>query len=185
MSLFESGAKYGPRLAMALPALEQAGVLQLEAVIRWGKERERLVFRYTHRASGGATEPPRLPDEVEALRSALVRGDFGLRVKRSDAILTLPGIGTCVPDLELKGKDGRVAYVEVLGFWSRDAVWRRVELAEKGLGARVVFCVSSRLRVSEEVLSGELPAALYVYKGTMSARAVAERAKTLLARPVG
>jgi hypothetical protein len=106
-------------------------------------------------------------------------------VKRSDAILTLPGIGTCVPDLELKGKDGRVAYVEVLGFWSRDAVWRRVELAEKGLGARVVFCVSSRLRVSEEVLSGELPAALYVYKGTMSARAVAERAKTLLTRPIG
>jgi hypothetical protein len=34
------------------------------------------------------------------------------------------------------------------------------------------------------VLSGELPAALYVYKGSMNARTVAERAKTLLTRPV-
>ncbi len=182
MSLFESGSKYGPRLAMALPALEQAGSLQLEAVVRWGKERERLVFHHTHRATPNAAPPPPLPDEVESLRETIDRGGFGLRIKRSDAILTLPGIGTCVPDLEVSDDRGRIAYVEVLGFWSRDAVWRRVELAEKGLGARVVFCVSSRLRVSEEVLPDDLPAALYVYKGSINARAVAERAKTLLER---
>ncbi len=185
MSLFESGTKYGPRLAMALPALEACDTLELEAVVRWGKERTPLVFRHDHRteARAGESEPP-LPEEVEALRAALAGGDYGLRVKRSDAILTLPGVGTCVPDFELRDASGRVAYVEVLGFWSRDAAWKRVELAEKGLGARVVFCVSSRLRVSEEALPSELPAALYVYKGAMSARAVAERAKTLLERPV-
>jgi hypothetical protein len=38
-----------------------------------------------------------------------------------------------------------------------------------------VFAVSSRLRVSEEVLDGDLPALLYVYKHTMSARSIAER----------
>jgi len=185
MSLFESGAKYGPRLAMALPALEQAASLELEAIVRWGKDRERLVFRYQHRLTGPSTpEPSPLPDEVEALRGALERGDFALRVKRSDAILTLPGIGTCVPDLEVSDERNRVAYIEVLGFWSRDAVWRRIELAQKGLGARVVFCVSSRLRVSEDALPDDLPAALYVYKGFISARAVAERAKTLLDRPL-
>jgi predicted nuclease of restriction endonuclease-like RecB superfamily len=182
MSLFESGAKYGPRLAMALPALEDAGPLELEAIIRWGKDRERLTFRYVSQsASDHAIESP-LPDEVESLREALARGDEGLSVRRSDAILTLPGIGTCVPDLELEDARGRVAYVEVLGFWSRDAVWKRIELAEKGLGARVVYCVSARLRVSEEALPEALPAALYVYKGTMSARAVTQRAKALLER---
>ncbi|HEY1956930.1 MAG TPA: DUF790 family protein [Polyangiaceae bacterium] len=185
MSLFESGTKYGPRLAMALRALEACDSLELEAIVRWGKERTELVFRHEHRLAGRADEAePPLPEEVEALRSALARGDFALTVKRSDAILTLPGVGTCVPDLELAGEGGRVAYVEVLGFWSRDAVWRRIELAQRGLGARVVFCVSSRLRVSEEALPEDVPAALYVYKGTMSARAVAERAKTLLARPL-
>lgn len=185
MSLFESGTKYGPRLAMALPALEACDSLELEAIVRWGKERTTLVFRHEHRvAARTETGEPPLPEEVEALRDALARGDFGLAVKRSDAILTLPGVGTCVPDLELKDDSGRVAYVEVLGFWSRDAVWRRIELAQRGLGARIVFCVSSRLRVSEEALPDEAPSALYVYKGAISARAVAERARTLLARPL-
>lgn len=185
MSLFESGTKYGPRLAMALPALEACDSLALEAIVRWGKERAKLVFQYGHALEkrAGETESP-LPDEVEALRSSLVNAGLGVRTKRSDAILTLPGVGTCVPDLELTDARGRVCYVEVLGFWSREAVWRRIELAQRGLGARVVFCVSSRLRVSEDALPDELPAALYVYKGAMSARAVAERARGLLERAV-
>lgn len=183
MSLFESGTKYGPRLAMALPALEACDTLELEAIVRWGKERTPLVFRHESKLAHASADPG-LPEEVGALRDALARGDFDVTTKVSDAILTLPGVGTCVPDLELRDARGRVAYVEVLGFWSRDAVWKRIELAEKGLGARVVFCVSSRLRVSEEALPAELPAALYVYKGAMNARAVAERAKKLLDRPL-
>jgi len=183
MSLFEAGTKYGPRLAMALPALEACDALELEAIVRWGKERTRLSFKHAHTSATPAEEAP-LPDEVEALRAAIAKGDYGLDVRRSSAILSLPGVGTCVPDLELRDARGRIAYVEVLGFWSRDAVWRRVELAERGLGARIVFCVSSRLRVSEEVLPESLPAALYVYKGSMSARSVADRAKALLDRDV-
>jgi hypothetical protein len=50
-----------------------------------------------------------------------------------------------------------------------------VELVQAGLSERILFAVSSRLRVSEEVLSTELPSALYVYKGTMNARAIAGR----------
>jgi hypothetical protein len=54
-----------------------------------------------------------------------------------------------------------------------------VELAKKGLAARVVYCVSSRLRVSEEVLADDAHAALYVYKGSISASKVIERANKL------
>ena len=42
--------------------------------------------------------------------------------------------------------------------------------------------MSARLRVSEEALPASLPAALYVYKGTMRRRAVVEGAQALLAR---
>ena len=69
-----------------------------------------------------------------------------------------------------------------MGYWSRAAVWQRVELVRAGLAERVLFAVSSRLRVSEEVLGDDLPGALYVYKGTMSARVVAERLDALWAR---
>jgi hypothetical protein len=66
-----------------------------------------------------------------------------------------------------------------MGYWSRAAVWKRVELVQAGLSQRILFAVSARLRVSEAVLDGELPGALYVYKRTMSARAIAERLEEL------
>ena len=61
---------------------------------------------------------------------------------------------------------------EVLGFWNRAAVWRRIELVEQGLSSKIVFVVSARLRVSEEVLDGADSAALYVYKGAINPRAL-------------
>jgi predicted nuclease of restriction endonuclease-like RecB superfamily len=101
----------------------------------------------------------------------------------SDAVLDLPGVGTCVPDLELVHRQsGQTVYLEVLGFWSRDAVWRRIELAQKGLPQPIVFAVSKHLRVSEAALDGELPAALYVYARVMNARAVLDRVQAVADR---
>ena len=48
-------------------------------------------------------------------------------------------------------------------------------MVERGLTHKMLFAVSTRLRVSEEVLDEHASSALYVYKGTMSARAVAGR----------
>jgi hypothetical protein len=88
-------------------------------------------------------------------------------------VLNLPGVGVCVPDLVFT-RDGAKTpvYLEVLGYWSRAAVWRRVELAEAGLPHRVIWAVSDRLRVSEAALPADLPASLYVYKGVMNPRRI-------------
>ncbi|MDB4988782.1 MAG: hypothetical protein JWN04_3960, partial [Myxococcaceae bacterium] len=75
----------------------------------------------------------------------------------------------------LHSETGEVAYLEVMGYWSRDAVWKRIELCDKGLTQRVIFAVSSRLRVSEEVLGDATSSELYVYKGALSAREVLRR----------
>jgi hypothetical protein len=69
----------------------------------------------------------------------------------------------------------------VLGFWSRDAVWKRIELARKGLAA-VVFAVSKHLRVSEAALDDDRPAALYVYARVMNAAAILQRVQEVAAR---
>ena len=49
-----------------------------------------------------------------------------------------PGMGCAFP-IRAQKREGVVIYVEVFGFWSREAVWKRIELAEKGLGARVAY----------------------------------------------
>lgn len=180
-SLFESVTKYGLQLALMLPSLLECDELELEARLRWGKQRAPVSFKYSHRGSGGAAPTPSLPDEVERLRLAINEKSGSWQAMACTEILDLPGLGVCIPDLVFQHGKRRV-YLEVLGYWSRDAVWRRVEMAERGLPARVLFAVSSRLRVSETVLEDSDHAALYVYKGSMSATQVQKRIELLAKR---
>ena len=181
-SLFESVTKYGMQLALVFPALLECDELSLTASLRWGKARRPVVFRLTHRGSSQDYPAPALTDEVERLKDQLSERARGWRITTSQDVLDLPGVGVCVPDLVFEKRDTRV-YLEVLGYWSRDAVWRRVEMAERGLrGAKVLFAVSSRLRVSEEVLADSESAALYVFKGVMSPVQVLDRVEALAGR---
>jgi hypothetical protein len=181
-SLFESVTKYGLQLALVLSAFEACDSWRLEAEVRWGKERTPLVFRLKGDHAPAPARAPSLPDEIRALAGAFAELDTPWRVSASSDILELPGVGLAVPDLVFERGDGATrerVYLEVMGYWSRAAVWKRVELVQAGLSQRILFAVSARLRVSEAVLDGELPGALYVYKRTMSARAIAERLEGL------
>ncbi|MEM1416191.1 MAG: DUF790 family protein [Myxococcota bacterium] len=184
LSLFGAGTKYGLQLALAFPAIRACDRWALSADVRWGKDRARVRFS----AEGSREELPgdaRLPDEVETLRAKCAerygKGKSAWSVAPASDVLSLPGVGECVPDLAFE-KDGTRVLLEVLGYWSRDAVWKRVELAEAGLEVPIVFALSSRLRVSEEVLPDEVPAALYVYKGVMSPKAVLEKIDAVASR---
>jgi uncharacterized protein len=184
-SLFESSTKYGLQLALVLPALESCDEWKLQADIRWGKERTPLVFRLSGGSRSAAAEAPPLPDEVEAFVQAFAALKTEWSVAANTDILEFAGVGLAVPDLVFErwrpgGRDR--LYFEVMGYWSRAAVWRRVELVQAGLVDKVLFAVSAHLRVSEDVLEADLPSALYVYKRTMSARAVVERLEFLAAR---
>lgn len=184
-SMFDSVTKYGLRLACVLPALRALERWSLVADIKWGKSREKLVFNLSNESIAAPAESPsadrlHVSDEVRELAEGIEALDTGWRARPATVLLDVPGQGICIPDLELShASHGRPVYVEVLGYWSRDAVFRRVELAERGLRDRVIFAVSSRLRVSEKVLDKSLASALYVYKGKMSPRAIV----TLAAQP--
>lgn len=193
-SMFDAVTKYGLKLAMLLPALDECTSYELEADVRWGKAREAMTFRRkggvgaasastAAAGQGGGDGPGALPDDV----AALVKGFKALptlwRVAPSTALLALEGVGLCVPDLEFEHRGtGEKIFLEVMGFWSREAVWRRVDLVERGLSKKIVFAVSERLRVSEAVLGADAPAALYVYKGVMSPKVLAERLEALRLR---
>ncbi len=181
-SLFDSVTKYGLQLALVFPTLCECDELRLSAKLRWGKQRTPLTFHYDHlNPTAAAIDGVRAPDEVQHLLAAIEKQGDAWKVTHSDEVFDLPGVGLCIPDLRLE-KAGAVVYVEVLGFWSRDAVFKRVELVEGGLAQRIVFAVSSRLRVSEAVLGDRESCALYVYKGVMSAKAVLGKAEELLQR---
>lgn len=174
-SLFESVTRYGLGLALALPAIRAVPRWSLTADLLWGPSRTKLTFKLDGDAVAAAPAAA-VPDEVATLVAAIAELGGPWRAEPADALLDLPGVGVCAPDLIVThGETGESVYVEILGYWSRAAVWRRVELVERGLADRVVFAVGQHLRVSEEALADELPGALYVYKRTLQARPLLER----------
>jgi len=182
-SLFESVTKYGMELALLLPALEACESVKLVADLRWGKKRDELTFALElERAGAFEASPPR--DDVQGLLASFAESE-AWRAEPAQEVLDLPGVGLCVPDLCFTHQTtGEQVLCEVLGFWNRDAVWRRVELVEQGLGTKIVFVVSARLRVSEAVLSDAESAALYVYKGAINAKALQRKLDQLVAPPL-
>ncbi len=185
-SLFESVTKYGLQLALVLPALDGCDRWRLEADIRWGKERTPLVFRLAGASPRAGDAAAALPDEVLALVRSFRALETSWRVSANTQILDLPGVGLSIPDLVFErrtvGGPRERVYLEVMGYWSRAAVWKRVELVRGGLAERILFAVSAKLRVSEDVLGDDLPGALYVYKHALSARTIAERLEKLVVK---
>lgn len=181
-SLFSASTKYGLQLALALPALRMCSVWRLKADIRWGRYKKPMVFELSGTGPGSDGEL-HLADEVAQLLERFNTLKSPWKAAPASALLNLPGVGICAPDLVFTHADrkGVKVFLEVMGFWSRDAVWRRVELVEAGLPHPIVFCVSARLRVSEAALGDDLPSSLYVYKGVISPKAVLKRLNETLA----
>jgi uncharacterized protein len=178
-SLFDSVQRYGLRLALFLPSVLAFRSFHVRADVLWGKERAPAVLEITpgdglvpHLAELAEPTP-----ELDTFCAAFGRLESEWSVKKSDRVFALPGEVVCVPDLVFANRDtGEAVYLEVFGFWSRAAVWQRVELLRKGtFPGRILLAVGKQLRVSEEVLGEEDAGEIYVYKMTMSPRAVLER----------
>jgi predicted nuclease of restriction endonuclease-like RecB superfamily len=181
LSLFQGGTRYGLALALALPAIAACDTWAIDADVRWGAERRPLRFRLAGTATDlGVTTPAELPEELARLLEAFARLSSDWDVHREPSVLDLPGAGLCVPDLTfVRRRDGARVHFELLGFWSREAVWRRVELVRAGLPHRILFAASRQLRVGEVVLEDNPTAALYVFTRVLAAKEVLARLEQL------
>ncbi len=195
LSLFSANTKYGLALAIAASHLPLLGSFAAEADLLWGKERRVIGFAFgtedlpprvastpqspEDAATGrqGSTAADEEPDEITRLQAAWTTRSSAWTVTTADEILVAPGGEVVVPDLYFhrRGADGVGVTIalEVLGFWSRDAVFRRIDAAAHGFAPQrgapipVLFCASERLRVSESVAGEEGLAGLYVFKGAL------------------
>jgi uncharacterized protein len=178
-SLFDSVQRYGFRLALFLPSVLAFRSFVVRAEVLWGKERAPAIFEIVpgdELVPPFADEPESTP-ELDTFCAAFGRLESEWTVRRSERLFALPGEVVCVPDLVFEnGETGELTYLEVFGFWSRAAVWQRVELIRKGtFPGRILLAVGKQLRVSEEVLGEEDAGEVYVYKMTLSPRAILER----------
>jgi predicted nuclease of restriction endonuclease-like RecB superfamily len=174
-SLFGSAQKYGFRLAMFLPTALSLPRFELRADLRLGAAKEAVEMVITHaddvacrQLAAEAARP-----EIDRLVSAFRALPSEWTVAACDELLPLPGQAVIVPDLSFTSqKSGEVVYLEMMGFWSRDAVWKRIEQIEQGLDARLIIAVKKSLRVSREALDGSTGSSLLVFGTAPSAKEV-------------
>lgn len=178
MSLFRASTKYGTALALTYPWMTTCGPWALQADLLWGKDRESL--RFSCDGHGPAlteeNEPlghdpvPSSPEVQSIVDRWGQRGGF--RVRPCQELMVLPRQQVLVPDLKFEKPGGKVL-LEQLGHWSRDAVFKRAELAVH-LTTPMLFLVPARLRVSEAILPSGERANLLVHKGVVPLKRLEE-----------
>jgi predicted nuclease of restriction endonuclease-like RecB superfamily len=172
--LFKSVTKYGLQLALLLPSLRYCQKWKLSAKLLWGKAKEELDFFLNgDREQISAQEIP-MPEEAEQIVYQIKNlGDQSpWKVRRAIKIFNVPGVGICIPDLLFTKDDNpdEKIYLEMMGYWNREAIFKRIDLCNSGLQEKFIFAYSERLRVNEGLLDSNLPAALLSYKGTIGLR---------------
>ncbi len=177
--MFQAGTRYGMELALSLRALARLNAT-IDVDVLWGTERRVLQFetqldeRWLPKANDAEHDP-----RLEKLCADLSKE--GLVATPNTRVLHIPGTGTIVPDLHIR-VDGHEMFLELLGYWSRDAVFQRAEWSLKHGGLPVLFCVQERLRVSESIINPSAHGALYIYKESLRAKRVAEMLRGLAAK---
>jgi uncharacterized protein len=166
LSLFSATQKYGLQLALFLPAVLQCKDFEMRADLRWGPKRVAKTFAVTpgdglvpHQPDRGVYVPPELAMFVELFKKRV----DGWDIIEETAVLPL-GPGFWVPDFRLvRHSDGRVVYLEVLGFWRRSSVEKHLSRLRQFAKQKFLLAVSEQLKVDDAELEG-LPAEVYRFR---------------------
>jgi predicted nuclease of restriction endonuclease-like RecB superfamily len=186
LSLFRFSQKYGLQMATFLPALLLCSSWKLKADLLWEERRNQCVFYLDSDTELRSHYPDKgvyLTEEEEHLRQrweALKTGDWSLLP--SSRLLRMGSRDIAVSDYRLVHADGREAWLEIVGFWHREALEKRLALLREYGPAHLIVAVSTKMRVSEEDMA-DLSEQIYLYKDVMHPKRLIERAEAV-ARPL-
>ena len=158
-SLFSQTSRYGLALARFLPALLLLpGEWSMEAPLLWkGKEAVLQLdsgsgLRSHYRDAGGWT-----PKEAQWLAERFAALESGWELITEPEPVQIGDV-VIVPDLSFR-RDGRVAHLEILGFWRRGSLDHRLALLQQPSASNLIIAVSRRLcgEEQEQELQGVIP----------------------------
>ena len=171
ISLLKSTNKYGLQMAIFLPALLLAEGWRLEADLAWGKTREPRVFELDdacglvshYKARGNY-----VTDEQKHFEAGFKALGSPWTLSRRTSMHDLGGRDVLIPDLVFKHReDGRVAMLDIVGFWRRGWLKSKAEALEKHGPSNLIIAVSDRLLTEKGGATDDLPITLLPFKGVI------------------
>jgi uncharacterized protein len=175
-SLFSQTTRYGLSLAKFLPALVLQSRWSLRAVVQVKRFKPTLEIDHdtglvSHARNVGRYETREaqwFAERFEAL-------DSGWTLERDPTPLSQGGEGVVVPDFSFR-KGKRVAHLEILGFWRKGTIERRLALLKKHGPKNLVLAVSKRYCTEK---AAELPEQVVGFAEVIPAKQVLERVEKL------
>ena len=170
-SLFKQTRKYGLQMAVFLPALLRVSRWEMEAVL----QRDEREIRYRLDSQSPLkplTPPPPAYDSLleERFVHRWEKLETPWALEREVEIVDLKGT-VFVPDFALRHPDGRIAHVEIMGFWHPDYLRRKLDKLRRAAMPDLIVAVSERLNVGAEDFR-DIPGPLLFFKGKLEPRAV-------------
>ena len=166
-SLLRQNRKYGLKMAIFLPALVLMERWSLIAELHWSKSKRDVIMELDqgsglvshYRATGQW-----LSDAERMLEDRFEGYETPWRLKRQGTLLALGENQVLVPDYVLSHPDGRVAFVEVIGFWRKSYLERRLEaLKQLKTPLPLVLVISQGLNSARDKFE-QVPASCVFFK---------------------
>lgn len=176
-SLFSQTSRYGMNLAKFFPALLlMPTAWTLRAEVKWSR------FKPTLELSNGDLLRSHYADrgvwrvkEIDWLMERFTALESGWTMEPETAPILQGHDGVVVPDLSFR-KDGRVAHLEVLGFWRKGTIPKRLQALRKHGPPNLILAVSKRMCGEE---AEELPDVVIPFAEVIPAREVLKRVEAV------
>ena len=172
-SLFKQTRKYGLQMAIFLPALLRVSRWEMEAVLR--RDDRDISYRVDSQSPlKPLTAAPPAYDSLleEHFARRWEKLDTPWILEREVEIVDLKGT-VFVPDFALRHPDGRVAHVEIMGFWHPDYLRRKLDKLRRAAMPDLIVAVSERLNVGADDFR-DVPGPVLFFKGKLEPRTVLE-----------
>ena len=172
-SLFKQTRKYGLQMAIFLPALLRVSRWEMEAVLR--RDDRDISYQLDSQSPlKPLTAAPPAYDSLleEHFARRWEKLDTPWTLEREVEIVDLKGT-VFVPDFALRHPDGRVAHVEIMGFWHPDYLRRKLDKLRRAAMPDLIVAVSERLNVGADDFR-DVPGPVLFFKGKLEPRAVLE-----------
>ena len=162
LSLFSQSQRYGLQMALFLPALLLADRWRVQADVEWRRPGNLLTLELspadglvTHLRNRGTY----VTEEERWLTKRIDEHANSWKVSRRAKVVDLGGEDVLVPDFTVECTEtGRVAIVEVVGFWRRSYLERRVDVLRRRGPTNLVLCISRKMATEAKAALGTLEA---------------------------
>lgn len=167
-SLFSKNRKYGLQMAKFLPALLLMDDWHMAAELQWEKDKQyafelgpedQLTSHYQARGQWISDEEKQFEQRFAAL--AKKADDWPWTLERRGTIVELDAGEVLVPDYVLTHSSGQEVFVEIVGFWRKAYLQRRMTHLTQLTQTPLILVVGQHMRSDKEALEAMPPQVVF------------------------